>query len=122
MEFIAETAQEQLRQWDANETIWTVEMGGMGPGYEQAIQTAAIELIRDNLDKPLPEDGDKEAWRSWGDSTLNRIDDQLGGLTGAMWGAARNLAARILKFGPKKVLEDLPKDRMIQASKNWPRV
>ena len=29
-------AAEQLRRWDAGDSIWTVEMGGLGPGYEQA--------------------------------------------------------------------------------------
>ena len=46
----ADTAREQVERWDAGQSIWTLEMGGMGPGYEQAIQVLAIEITRDNLD------------------------------------------------------------------------
>lgn len=35
---IPETCEEALARWDAGETVFTAEMGGLGPGYEQAIQ------------------------------------------------------------------------------------
>lgn len=50
----ATDAGEQLRRWDSGDPIWTIEMGGMGPGYEQAIQVLAIEIVRDEINKPLP--------------------------------------------------------------------
>lgn len=114
-------AAEQLRRWDAGETIWTIEMGGMGPGYEQAIQVCAIEIVRDNLGKALPVDGSDEI-RVFGDSTLSRIDNVLGGLTGAMFGAARQLAYKWIQIGPAKVLEHVPVDRRIQCSNAFPVV
>src|SRR5687768_3007466 len=40
---IPETVEDALRQWDAGETVFTVEMGGLGPGYEMAIQGLAFE-------------------------------------------------------------------------------
>lgn len=116
----AEDAREQLRRWDAGEPIWTIELGGLGPGYEQVIQTLAIELVRDNLDKPLPEGN--EQFQDWGDDTIQRIDGNLGGCSGAQAGAAKGLAYRWLKVGPAAVMASVPeKDRHIQASKFWPR-
>ena len=47
-------------------------MGGLGPGYEQAIQVLAIEIVRDNLDSPLP-----KGVTAWGDSTVRRIDKKI---------------------------------------------
>ena len=121
-ELIAPDAAEQLRRWDAGDTIWTIEMGGMGPGYEQAIQTVAIEIVRDNLGKTLPEEEDKEANQQFGMSTLNRIDQYIG-MSGAQFGAARWLAYQWLKIGPKALQAEINlKDRHIQASRIWPRV
>lgn len=60
-----------IENWDAGQPCWTVEMGGLGPGYEQVIQIAMVELVRDNLGKPLPEPESDEA-DSWGDETLHK--------------------------------------------------
>jgi hypothetical protein len=126
-DLVAKDAREQLRRWDAGEPIWTVEMGGIGPGYEQAIQVLAIEIVRDNLDQPLPADGDEAAWREFGMATAERIDVigpdgkySCGGFSGAQLGAARNLAARWLRIGPAAVHAEVPSDRHIQASRFWP--
>ena len=123
----APDAKEQLRRWDAGDTIWSIEMGGLGPGYEQSIQILAIEIVRDNLDKPLPDEG--SAWSRWGDETVTRIDKKLpdgtyscGGFSGAQVGAAKNLAFHWLKEGPAKLLQGVSDDRHIQVSKFWPRV
>ena len=119
----AKNAREQLRRWDAGDSIWSIEMGGLGPGYEQAIQVLAIEIVRDEIDKPLPTDNPQE----WGDATVSRIDYQLpdgsyscGGFSGAQVGAAKQLAYHWLRDGPAKSLGEVPKDRHIQASKRWP--
>ena len=109
-----ETAEDMIKLWDSGSTVHTIRMGGMGPGYEQVIQTAMIELLRDNYQKELPTE---ENWETWGDSTLRRIDDALGGLTGAMWGAARVLAYDILKNGWLTVEKRYKKERLIMVSK-----
>jgi hypothetical protein len=119
-------AREQLRRWDAGKTIWSIEMGGMGPGYEQAIQTLAIEIVRDQIDHPLP----AKPSPNWGDATVIRCDAKLpdgsyamGGFSGAQVGAAKQLAWKWLTDGPK-VVHELPqlKDRHILVSRFWPRV
>ena len=121
---VAETAAEQLRKWDAGETIWSISMGGLGPGYEQAIQVLAIEIVRDNIngyvqmcpdDSPMP--------KNWGDSTVRRVDRSLGGLSGAQAGAARKLAFEWLRVGPASVHANQElNDRHIQVSNRWPKV
>lgn len=122
----AETAAEQLRRWDAGETIWTVEMGGLGPGYEQAIQILAIEIVRDHLDQPLP---NESTWQTWGDATVARIDQpdanghhSCGGFSGGQVGAAKHLALGWLRDGPEIYRAKFPQDRHIQCSNFWPRV
>jgi len=120
----ASDAREQLRRWDAGDSIWSIEMGGLGPGYEQAIQVLAIEIVRDNLDSPLP-----KGVTAWGDSTVSRIDKKLPdgrysccGFSGAQVGAAKNLAYKWLEKGPAELLAAVPSDRHIQVSNFWPHV
>lgn len=119
---IPETAADALAAWDKGEIVHTVEMGGLGPGYEQAIHVLVFELIRDCGDAPLPAAGDKEAWYSWGEATVSRIDAQCRGFSGAQVGAAQNLAARALKIGWRAMLNEVPTDRRTMVSRAWPNV
>src|SRR5918994_1215735 len=64
------TAGGTLAAWDAGVFVGSVEMGGIGPGYEQAIHVLVFELIRDLRAAPLP---DEAAWPSWGDATVHRV-------------------------------------------------
>jgi hypothetical protein len=64
-----ETAAEALARWDDGKTVWTVEMGGLGPGYEQAIHVTAFELIREALaldSRPIDSKGD-DLWQAFGE-------------------------------------------------------
>lgn len=123
----AQTAAEQIANWDAGETIWSIEMGGLGPGYEQALQVMAVEITRDNLNATLPPDTATEKerqkwWKEFGESTLERVNKTLGGLSDAQFGAARQLAWLWLTVGPAKTLEKIKNDRRIRISNHWPRV
>lgn len=112
---------DMLAKWDEGELVWTVEMGGLGPGYEQAIQTAVIEIIRDNVGKELPAPSDAE---DWGDDTLRKHNASLGGMSGAQAGAAKSLAYRILRDGHEATLDSIrahDKDRLTMVSKSWPQ-
>jgi len=120
-------AAEQLKRWDAGESIWSIEMGGLGPGYEQAIQVLAVEILRDWLGKPLPEKVD--TW-TFADATVKRIDKKqedgkysCGGFSGAQVGAAAQLAYKWLTDGPRACLTQVEEsDRHIQVSNSWPHV
>lgn len=121
-----ETPEELLQRWDAGQTIWSLELGGLGPGYEQAIQVAAIEFMRlavaEKFDAADPKELNKR-WSDLCDRALKPIDEKLGGLTGAQFGAAEWLAFK-LYAGPAE-FERLVKrrgedDRLIQVSRAWP--
>ncbi len=114
------TPAEVVQLWDRGETLWSVEMGGIGPGYEQAIQVLIVELLRDHGGEPLPADDDHR----WGDDTVSRTNKQCGGYSGAQVGAAKSIAYRIIRDGYQEFLraarEQVP-DRMIQISNVWPK-
>jgi len=124
------TVAELLEQWDKGETIWSVEVGGLGPGYEQAIQIEAVEFARACKDLPniIPNDrASTERFSAKCDERLREIDNDLGGLSGAMASAARWLAFQwCFNGGPKALCERAKKegedDRAIQVSKAWPKV
>lgn len=116
-----------LERWDAGRIVWTISMGGLGPGYEQCIQIVMAEIIRFMLSKKY----DPEAWKDTDTfkrdrkeiekmSYENKVIVDLG-ITGAQWGAALNLALNFYKMGPRRVMNDeWIKDRHIQVCKNFP--
>lgn len=114
------TAADALKRWDNGEHVFTVEMGGLGPGYEQAIQILVFEIIRDELGKPLPTEEKSPAWSTWGDAAVSRINSKMGGYSGAQVGAAKNVAYRALRDGWGEMLKTAPQDRLIQVSKSFP--
>lgn len=122
---------ELLRRWDAGESVWSIELGGIGPGYEQAIQVAAVEMARDGQNfKPTGDsEADGQEWRRICDESLRKHNESLG-LSGAQYGAASWLAyqwchnggpADLMKRAETKFKES-GEDRRIQISKAFPSV
>lgn len=119
-----------LDKWDNGETVWSLEMGGLGPGYEQALQMAAIEALREltayvDAGNELPDDEDEL------NAELHRIMDpglmRIEGLSGAQAGVAKQLAWHWHKRGEEGLLEEAKKQgvadsRKIQISNHWPQV
>ncbi len=113
------TAKEWLQKWDNKQSVWSLEMGGLGPGYEQCIQILVAEILRDYIDVDIPANLD-----SFGEGAIKRCAKGVGGFSGAQVGAAQWLAMKYLKIGPEalfKVSKEKAEDRMIQVSKDWPR-
>jgi hypothetical protein len=121
------TVKELLASWDAGEPVWSVELGGLGPGYEQAIQVAAIEMARDNNEIALP-DGDVERNTEWDrlcSETLRKHDDALGGLSGAQFGKSKWLAYQWCHNGGPDRLQERAKEQgadTILVSRAFPRI
>lgn len=120
-------AADWLRRWDEGKTVWSIEMGGLGPGYEQAIQVTIAEILRHLLAKKYDSSkwGDEKAWQKDVESIRNASfeNTMIGklGLSGAQHGAALTVAARLYRDGPRKVLNSMPeKKRHIQVSKDFP--
>jgi hypothetical protein len=109
VEAYGRNAADLLSRWDEGRGVWSIACGGFGPGYEQALQVAAFEVLRH-----LVNGGDIEK--------AEDILPSLGylGLSGAQWGAARSLALAFHLNGPRKVHDDCKPDRHIQVSKNFP--
>jgi len=116
-----------LKRWDEGRTVWSIEMGGLGPGYEQAIQITVAEILRFML-------AEKYDFKKWNDQDTwkrdreeirkagfkNPIIEQLG-LSGAQWGAAVNVASSLYMRGPRAVMSDeRTKDRQIQVQRTFP--
>ena len=122
-------AHDWLNRWDEGKTCWSIEMGGLGPGYEQAIHIAMAEILRHLLDSKY----DHAAWKdvkNWERdrkkiekiSLANKRTDSLG-LSGAQWGSALNLACCFYRLGPRATMKDTRcKDRKIQVSRTFPSV
>ena len=128
------TTREWLSAWDAGDSVWSVDMGGMGPSYEQAIQTLMVEMVRDSncelttdelaMADPEPSVEKETRWNCWHDDTIKRLNGlPWGGFSGAQVGAAKTLAFLILRDGPDGVKDSLRKqgidDRLIQISNDW---
>lgn len=116
---IPETVTEALAKWDAGESVFTVEMGGLGPGYEMAIQGLAFELMRVYLRVNDWKVIDHAALEYLDREVISRCDSEpWGGFSGAQVGAARNIAAAVCKRGYRVALRnEAVKERLIQVSK-----
>jgi hypothetical protein len=112
------TVDDLIRQWDSGGIIWSIELGGLGPGYEQAIQAAAVELARVGKDCV----GDVDEFNKRADRRLAEISDDLLGLTGAQSAVAKWLAWQWCNEGPAAISEKAKGEgRSIMVSRSFPR-
>lgn len=127
IEMYGADAADWLARWDAGRGVWSIEMGGMGPGYEQCIQITAAEVLRHLLDAKYDPSlwQDSDVWKRDRDAIekagfANERIEALG-LSGAQWGAAVSLATKLYMDGPRKIMaEPSIKDRHIQVSRTFP--
>lgn len=119
-------AADWLKRWDEGKSVWSIEMGGLGPGYEQCIQIVTAEVVR-FLVKEQPHGQDlignwKDKWSGEIDKALwaNKGINDLG-LSGAQADAGKNLGTRLYMEGPRKIMNTPEiKDRHIQVSRSFP--
>lgn len=117
-----------LDKWDDDELVWTIELGGMGPGYEQCIQIMVFEMLRAMMDAPPADWSALEAddgilWRRYCDQIDASIKPILGALSpsGAQHGAAISTAARFARDGYSAAMATVPDDRRIMVCKRFPQ-
>lgn len=115
-----ETARGALEKWKRDEMVPTIEMGGLGPGYEQAIHIAVFAIIDALLVLDGPLDWDNTAWWS---AVEARVLPRLRwlGLSGAQWAVATNLAGRAVRIGWAAVLAEVPRARRIYVTRTFPQ-
>lgn len=116
-----QSLEEAIEWWDSGKSLFSVEMGGLGPGYEQALQIAAMELIREFKNHVIDWKNEEKV------KQFNQeINDYHNGiitklrLSGAQFGAAKSILCVFLRNGWEKGIEMAPEDRRIQISKNFP--
>lgn len=114
---IPETVADALEKWDSGRPVFSIEMGGLGPGYEQGIQIGIFTILRELNGKDLPEEH----------GAINAVLDEVirkspcwDQYSGAQVGAAKSAAYHMLKKGYRKAVRELPDDRLIQVQKNFP--
>lgn len=131
--FYPQTIDEVLSKWDDGKSVVSIEMGGIGPSYEQAIQIIAMELIRCIISRPeirklmerqeVLTDDHRDVLNRFMEEETHRIDreKELEGITGAMTAAGQNIAFMFTHRGPAVAILEAPPERRIQISKMWPK-
>lgn len=114
--------QREAAKWSKGEIVWSAELGGMGPGYEQAIQCLLWEiLVRWKGDAPEVVKGAKEyppAYSVFVDTVVSGLKDF--GFSGAQVGAAKATAFQFMVYGYDHMMAKLPEDRKIMVSRDFP--
>ena len=121
-EFNYGTLRGALAKWNDKETVWSVEMGGLGPGYEQCIQVMIFEMCNGLIDAKLPieEKARSDEFNKLVEPIIHNLDDKFGGFSGAQVGAAKQVAFKFLVSGYNESLQDEAiKDRKIQVENSW---
>jgi hypothetical protein len=114
--FLYGSLDEAVKAFKEGRSVWTIEMGGLGPGYEQCIQVLAWTIIERFNGKKI----DAKTFNKAADPIVSELDKKLGGFSGAQVGVAVNLAYHFLSEGYEGVLTNSQvKDRHIQFSNDW---
>jgi hypothetical protein len=114
-----EKVEKTLKNWLADYyngiTVNTVSMGGLGDGYELAIQECAIEAMKNLQMIAVPESQEKfiEILNEAMDKASEELD-AIHGFSGAQVGAAKSIAAVFWKKTPDEGMKTAPADRIIQ--------
>ncbi len=119
IEALPESVESALEKWHSGKPVFTIDMGGMGPGYEQAIQNLVFAILEKYKDADsLP---GWEVYRDEADKVAHSIY-RGNGFSGAQVGAAKNLAWQFLKVGWREIAKLNPdlEDRWIQVNKGKP--
>ncbi len=120
-EIYGKDAKEWLKRWDEGKIVWSIEMGGLGPGYEQALQIAAVEVLRYFIESKFKKMiHDQKVHDLYDQFKEHKIIKSLG-LSGGQWGAAVYIARLLYSLGPIKIMTDPAyTNNKIQISKYFP--
>lgn len=120
MNLETKTWQEAANKWKSGDSVWSAELGGIGPSYEQAIQVLLWEILVRWDGGDLPKDVRKfpELYSKHVDRIVNELNDF--GFSGAQVDAAKATAYQFIAYGYEQMMTKLPDDRWILVSKNFP--
>lgn len=111
------TVAEVIQCWDEGGSFRTVNVGGLGPSYDQAIQILVVEILRATLGQAH----DTDSFSDVAQKVCADIDDSVGGLTGAQFMSGRSLAWRAYAVGWAEMLAEIPNDRFCMVSRDFPQ-
>ena len=111
-----------IAAWNNNQPVTVVEMGGLGPEYEQAIYILVFAFLTELLAQPQPINFELATKIILEITRLPTIETLITEVnpTGTMFGAAWNAAFVFMRHGYEKGLAMAP-DRHIVVQKNFPR-
>lgn len=122
-EAINQELTELLNKWDSGGIIDTIEMGGLGPGYEQAIHITIFEMLRELVKAKPSRAAEDYTWEKLDpiiDKAMERLDNL--GLSGAQWGAAKSVASAFYVKGYEESKKTFPEDRHIMVRNHFPNL
>lgn len=118
--------QQVAKDWIQKRNVWSVELGGLGPGYEQAIQCLLFEgMALWPKGKLVPKPKGDEIPQEVEDHFAYVHKDLKLHLSGAQFYAARDTAYSFMTRGYAKVMNSIQstdKDRLIQVNREFPRL
>lgn len=118
------TWQEVAQKWRKGEIVWSAELGGLGPSYEQCIQILLFEILSEWPDSapPVAKNGEyPEDFSAHVERVVTKHDKKLG-FSGAQVGAAKETAYQFMVYGYDEMMSKLPVERRIQVQKWFPRI
>jgi len=105
-----------VERWKKGETVFTIELGGLGPGYEQAIQNYLFDILTYLIEKKI--DVKKLTLKKHYTKYYEEICSEVSNgrdLSGAMYGAAMVTAFQFYKYDYESMMRQVPDDRLIQV-------
>jgi hypothetical protein len=113
------TWQEALASWDAKEPVFTIELGGVGPSYEQAMHIAIFEVLRlvGDMDIDLHKDTQTIIIQK---AIKDANEEKHLRLTSAQADSILLFILRVLTQGWVKTITQYPTDRRIQVTRWFP--
>lgn len=116
-----ETWQQVADKYAAGEIVWSAELGGMGPGYEQCIQDLLFSILtkwprKKKMPKPDGENYPAE-YSKFVDEIVSEMNGSYG-FSGAQVGAAKRVAYQFIKYGYSKMMNSLEDGRHIMTRKS----
>jgi hypothetical protein len=113
------TWQDALAGWDSGELVFTIELGGIGPSYEQAMHIAVFETLRSigDMDTTLHADTQTRII----DRAIRDADETKDlQLSSAQAAAVRGFVHTVLNHGWQNSVLRYDTDRRIQVRKWFP--
>ena len=113
--------QDAVQTWSKGGILASVELGGIGPGYEQAIQILVFEILGSWSGKgPVVTGGNySPEYQAHFQTTAKRLN-KVYEFSGAQCGAAKSLAASFINHGYRETLDEAGPDRLIMVSGKFP--